>query len=172
MRCIESGGSVVVAIVASRAPGRWAWVLRPQLYSIRSVRPKTMKKHIALFVASLTAVTSVVAASYSTEATMTPQKDKSVYEVIVRVSHLVEKDGKVTEELIARPKVSGPLGVPASMYSGLQPTQADYQKEDNVTVDVSWPKAGQSGVAFCTVTVKRGDRVVSKSKLQVTVEDK
>jgi hypothetical protein len=146
--------------------------LRRQLHATLSVRLQTMKKHIALLVASFTAITSAVAASYSTEAIMTPQKDKSTYEVVVRVSQLVEQDGKLTEELVARPKVTGPLGVPASLYSGLQPTHADYQKEDNVTVDVSWPKAGENGVAFCTVTVKRGDRVVSKSKLQVTVEDK
>ena len=103
-----------------------------------------MKKHIALLIASFTGVTSVIGASYSTEATMAPQKDKGTYDVVVRVSQLVEQDGKVTEELIARPQISGPLGVPASIYAGLQPTQADYQKEDNVTVDVSWPKTGQT----------------------------
>ena len=29
MRCSEPGESVAVAIVASRTPGRWAWVVRP-----------------------------------------------------------------------------------------------------------------------------------------------
>jgi hypothetical protein len=130
-----------------------------------------MKKHIALLVAVLTAVSSAFAASYSTEATITPLTAKGQYEVVVRVSQLIERDGKVTEELVSQPKVLAGLGVPASLYSGLQPSHADYQKEDNVSVDVSWPEAGKSGLAFCTVTVKRGDKVVSKSKLQVRVED-
>ena len=131
-----------------------------------------MKKHVALLVASFTAVTSALAASYSTEATITPHQDKNTYEVIVRVAQLVERDGQVKEELVAQPRVQAGLGTPASMYSGLQPTHQDYQKEDNVTVDVSWPEAGKSGTAFCTVTVRRGDKIVSKSKLQLKVDGK
>jgi len=110
-------------------------------------------------------------ASYSTEATIAPMKSKGRCEVVVRVSQLVERDGKLTEELISQPKIRTGFGVPASLYSGLQPAQPNYQNEDNVSVDVSWPEAGKNGLAYCTVMIKRGDIVVSKSKLQVRVED-
>ena len=129
-----------------------------------------MKKHVALLIASLTAVSSALAASYSTEATITPHNDKSAYEVIVRVAHLIARDGKVTEEVVAQLKIHSPLGTPASSYSGLQPTHQDYQKEDNVTAEVSWPRADQGGTLSCTVTVRRGDKIVSKSKLQLKVD--
>jgi hypothetical protein len=60
-----------------------------------------------------------------------------------------------------------------SSFVGLcPPSHSNYQKEENVTVDVFCPKSGDSGFASCTVTVKWGDKVVSKSKLKVTVEDK
>ena len=99
-------------------------------------------------------------------------KAKGQYEVVVRVSRLVEQGGNVTEELLSQPRVLSGFGVPASLYAGLQPHHPDYQKEENVSVDVSWPEAGKSGLASCTVTIKRGDKVVSRSKFQVRVEDK
>jgi hypothetical protein len=52
------------------------------------------------------------------------------------------------------------------------PGSKDYHKQDNVSVDMSWPEAGKSGLAVCTVTITRGDKMVSKAKLQVTVENK
>ncbi|MEY2411085.1 MAG: hypothetical protein QOF48_3755 [Verrucomicrobiota bacterium] len=131
-----------------------------------------MKTSIAILATFITAAFPLLAASYSTEATITQHNEQNTYEVIVRVAHLVEKDGKLTEELVARPKIQAGLGTPASMYVGLQPTHLNYQNEDNVTVDVSWLKAGDSGTAFCSVTVRRGDKVVSKSKLQLKVEGK
>jgi hypothetical protein len=131
-----------------------------------------MNKHIALLVITLSAVaTTAFAASYSTEATMTRQKDKNTYTVTVRVSRLVEQDGELTEQLIAKPKITSSPGGPASMYQGLQPPNPDYQKQENVSVDVSWPEVGKSGFALCTVTVKLGDKIVSKSKLQVAVDE-
>jgi hypothetical protein len=54
----------------------------------------------------------------------------------------------------------------------LQPSNPNYQNEDNVSVDVSWPVAGEGGFALCTVTVKRGDKVVSKSRMKVQVDNK
>jgi len=39
MRCSEPGGGVVVAIVASRAPGRWAFVARKKLYAFDPTLP-------------------------------------------------------------------------------------------------------------------------------------
>ena len=132
-----------------------------------------MKKLITILVATACAVASTaVGATYSTEATMTRQQDKGTYEVVVRVSQLVERNGKVTEKLISQPKITSSPGVPASLYSGLQPPNRDYRKEENVSVDVSWPEAGKRDFAVCTVSVKLGDKIVSKTKMQVMVEEK
>jgi hypothetical protein len=132
-----------------------------------------MKKLITILVATACAVASTAfAASYSTEATMTRQKDKGTYEVVVRVSQLVERDGKVTEELISQPKITSSPGAPASLYSGLQPPNPDYTRKENVSVDVSWPEVGKTDFAVCTITVKLGDKIVSKTKMKVTVEEK
>jgi hypothetical protein len=131
-----------------------------------------MKTHFALLLTSIAAVTSSLGASYSTEVTMTPQKGKDTYEVIVNITELVEQDGKVTEKLLGQPKLSSPFGSPASMHIGPEPTSEEFKKEDNITVDVTWPKGGESGVAICTVTIKRGDKVASKSRMQFTLEGK
>jgi hypothetical protein len=132
-----------------------------------------MKKFIVILVATACAVASTaVAATYSTEATMTRQKDKGTYEVVVRVSQLVKRGDKVAEELIARPKITSSPGVPAGLYSGLQPSDRDYKRKENVSVDVSWPEAGKRDFAVCTVVVKLGNELVSKTKMQVTVEEK
>jgi hypothetical protein len=132
-----------------------------------------MNKFIAFLIVTLSTIaTTTFAASYSTEATMTRQKDKNTYTVIVSVSRLVEQDGKLTEQLIAKPRIISSPGGPASMYQGLQSPDPDYKKVENVSVDVAWPKIGESGFALCTVTVKLGDEIVSKSKLQVVVDEK
>ena len=131
-----------------------------------------MKTFIAILVAAASAAASTaVAANYFTEATMTRQPDKDTYEVVVRVSHLVEQDGKVTEELIDQPKVTSSPGVPASLHSGLQPSDPDYATTENVSVDVSWPEVGKRDFAVCTVVIRLGDRLVSKTRLKVTVEE-
>ena len=132
-----------------------------------------MKRIIALLLAAACAVVpTAVAATYSTETTVTRQKDKERFLVEVRVSQLMERDGKLTEQLIARPRIDSAPGVPASLYSGLQPSHPNYQNEENVSVDVSWPETGQSGFAICSVTVKLGDKVVSKSKMKFDVTGK
>ena len=132
-----------------------------------------MKKFITLLLAAACAIaTTALAATYSTEATFTQQKDKGRFLVDVRVSQLVEQNGKLKEHLIARPRIDSAPGVPASLYSGLQPSHPNYHHEENVSVDVSWPEAGQSGFAICSVTVKLGDKVVSKSKLKMEVDSK
>ncbi|HEY3916035.1 MAG TPA: hypothetical protein VGN61_16225 [Verrucomicrobiae bacterium] len=131
-----------------------------------------MKNLIALLVTTACAIaTPTFAATYTTEATMTRQKDKGTYEVVVSVSQLVRKDGKVAEELIARPKITSSPGVPAGLYSGLQPSDRDYKKKENVRVEVAWPETGKKDFATCTVIVKLGDDLVSKTKMQVTVEE-
>jgi hypothetical protein len=131
-----------------------------------------MKKFISVLIATACAVaTTAAAASYSTEATMTRQKDKGTYEVTVRVSSLAERDGKISEKLIEQPKITSSPGVPASLYCGLQPSAPDYRKQENVSVEVSWPESGKRDFAVCTVVVKLGDKIVSKSKLQVVVDE-
>jgi len=85
---------------------------------------------------------------------------------------LIERDGKLVEELMTQPKIQSAPGVPASTYVGLGPSHANYANEENVTVEASWPEAGKSGFAVCSITVKLGDKVVSKSKLQIKVDDK
>jgi hypothetical protein len=130
-----------------------------------------MKKLVAFLMATACAVAATaVAATYSTEATMSLQKEEGTYKVVVRVSQLVEQEGKLTEQLIAEPRIQSGPGIPATLYSGLQPSSPNYANEENVTVDVSWPYPNESGVALCAVTIKRGDRIVSKSRLQLKVE--
>jgi hypothetical protein len=132
-----------------------------------------MKILIALLVTTAClAATAAVAAHYSTEATITQQKDKGRYLVDVRISQLIEQNGKLTEKLIARPRIDSAPGVPASVHQGAQLSQPDYQTAENVTLDVSWPEHGQGGFAICDITVKLGDKVVSKSKLKVQVDAK
>jgi len=131
-----------------------------------------MKKLILILVTAACAVANTaLAAPYSTEATMTRQKDKGTYEVVVSVSQMVKNGDKVTEELIARPKIISAPGVPATLYSGLQPSDRNYKKKENVSVNVSWPEGGKRDFAVCTVVVKLGDELVSKTKMQVTVAE-
>jgi hypothetical protein len=131
-----------------------------------------MTKRITVLVATacMAAFTSF-AANYSTEATMTRQKYKGTYEVVVSVSRLLEHDGKTTEQLIDRPKITSAPGVPATLQCGMQPTDADYKKKENITVDVSWPQSGKQDFAVCTVVIKLGDKIVSKTKTRVTVDE-
>ena len=132
-----------------------------------------MKQIIAVLAVTACVVASAaMGATYSTEATITQQKDKGRYLVDVRILELVEQNGQLTEHIVARPRIESAPGVPASLYQGPQPSQPNYKKEENVTMDVSWPEHGKSGFAICDVTVKLGDKVVSKSKLKVQVDDK
>ena len=143
----------------------------PQLLTARGVRDSTMQNLITLLIATTCLFgPRVAAAAYSTEATMSLQKDEGTYMVGVRVSRLVERNGKLTEKVIAEPRIQSAPGVPATLYSGLRPGNPNYTTEENVTVNVTWPYPNESGVAYCTVTIKQGDMVVSKSKLQLKIE--
>ncbi|MES1180875.1 MAG: hypothetical protein ABUL66_03335, partial [Verrucomicrobiota bacterium] len=57
-------------------------------------------------------------------------------------------------------------------YQGSQTNSPDYQTQENISVDVSWPYPNENGTAFCTVVVKLGNEVVSKSKLQLQIAGK
>ena len=121
----------------------------------------------ALIVAATVAVTSVSAASYSTEMILSLNASKSQYEVAGTVSKLIEHDGEVTEEVIAHPKVISSPGSPGSFYVGEDRFSKNWQIEENITMDVSWPKQAKGGFAICTIIVKRGDTIVSKSTMRV-----
>jgi hypothetical protein len=130
-----------------------------------------MQKLALLFLAAALGTARVtIAASYSTEATMSLQKDEGTYLVEVKISELTEKNGKVTERLISRPRLLSSPGVPATLYTGAEPKNPDYAKEENITVDVSWPYPNESGTAFCSVTVKRGDSILTKSRMQLKID--
>jgi len=131
-----------------------------------------MKKHFGLLFALFAIASSSAAASYSTEVTMAPQKEKNEYEISVAITELLTQDGKVTEKLLGQPRLRSPFGSPASMHIGPEPASEQFQKEDNITVDVTWPKAGETGVAICIVTIKRGDKLVSKSTMKLAIEGK
>ena len=136
-----------------------------------------MRKHLAVLVASLTAASALAASSstespITTDAMITLNKNQGTYEVVVWVAQAVEKDGVVTHPVIAKPKVQGVFGTPATVYSGLQTTHKDYQQGINVTVNVFWPEAGKSGRGFWNVTVRRGDKVVAKSQMHMEVDGK
>jgi hypothetical protein len=113
---------------------------------------------------------TLVADTYSTEATMSVQKDEGTYNVDVRVSRLLDKDGKTVEQLIEAPRITSGPGVPGTLYTGPKLTDPDYATKENVTVDVSWPYPNETGIAFCAVTIRRGNTIVSKSKFQLKVE--
>src|SRR6201999_1769199 len=97
----------------------------------KGVSIQSMKKLIAIILVTAGFVANTAtAACYSTEATMTRIKDKGTYEVNVRVSELSERGGKSVEEIIARPRITSAPGVPASLYSGLEPKDAKYKKKE------------------------------------------
>jgi len=125
-----------------------------------------MKNVLPILLLFLALIAPAFAASYSTEITMTPQKENGSYEVLVQVAELVEQNGKIMEKPIGQPKLHSPYGSPSSMHIGPESTSPNYQSEPNITVDVSWPKSGEPGVALCAVTIKQGDKIISKSKLQ------
>jgi hypothetical protein len=130
---------------------------------------KTRTTALFLMTACLAASTGA-AANYSTEATISLQKEEGTLNVDVRVSRMEEKGGKLVEELVAAPRIKTSPGVPGTLHQGCQPADPSYAHEDNVTVDVSWPYPNETGLALCAVTVKHGDEVVSKSKWQLKVE--
>ncbi len=130
-----------------------------------------MQKLTLLFLAAaLGSAPIAIAATYSTDATMSLQKDAGTYLVEVRICELTEKNGKVTERIISQPRLLSAPGVPATLYSGAQPGKSGYAKTENVTVDVSWPYPNESGTAFCSVTIRRGDSIVSKSRMQLKID--
>lgn len=132
-----------------------------------------MKTLIAFGIVGTLAVVSCIAAdSYSVEATITLHKKTKQYEATGRVCKLTDRGAEQVEEVITRPRVISTVGSPGSFYVGVEPSNPNYQNQENVTMDVNWPKEGEGSFAVCTIIVKRGDKVASKSKLRVTVNER
>jgi hypothetical protein len=132
-----------------------------------------MKTLIALAIGGIVAAASCGAADlYSMEATISLHKQVKQYEASARVCRLVDRRGHQAEEVVSRPRVMSSVGSRGSFYVGCDRSSPDYKKLENVSMDVFWPEDGEAGYAICTITVKRGDRVVAKSKMQVTVGEK
>jgi hypothetical protein len=122
-----------------------------------------MRNALLIFMAvTFGVVPLALAATYSTEATMSLQKDEGIYNVAVSVSELTERNGKTVERVIAKPRIQSSPGVPATLHTG--------DDKETVTVDVSWPYPNESGTASCVVVVKQADEVMSKSRFQLKVE--
>ena len=128
------------------------------------------KLALVFLVAALGTARVTIAASYSTDATISFQKEEGTYLVEVKISELTEQNGRVTERVIARPRIVSSPGVAATLHQGKSPKDLDYTSDENVTVDVSWPYPNESGTAFCSVTLKRGDSILSKSKMQLKID--
>jgi hypothetical protein len=131
---------------------------------------KTLMKSLALVIV-VAVVSAKGADSYSVEATITLHKETKQYEAVGRVCKLVDRMTKQVEVVIARPSVISTMGSPGSFYVGSSRSDRNYRKLENVTMDVTWPKEGNQGFAVCTVIVKRGDRVLSKSQMQMIVAE-
>src|ERR1017187_5801674 len=101
-----------------------------------------MKNITLLILGICTLAITASAVPYSIDATITPLKNKSQYQVVVHVSKLMEQNGKLTEKLICTPKVTSGFGGAASFYQGLSSTNPDYSNQENVSVDVFYPKSG------------------------------
>ncbi|HXT13089.1 MAG TPA: hypothetical protein VN873_16125 [Candidatus Angelobacter sp.] len=130
-----------------------------------------MQKSILVFIAVfLGIIQSIMAASYSTEATMSLHKEDGYYFVEAKISELTEHNGTATERMISRPRIQSMPGVAASFYVGPKRGDSDYKTKENVSVDVTWPYPNESGAAACVVVVKRGDEVVSRSRFQLKVD--
>ncbi|MDB6171217.1 MAG: hypothetical protein JWL59_528 [Chthoniobacteraceae bacterium] len=129
---------------------------------------RPMNKLITILVAFAFASTAM-AASYSTKATMTREEHSARYAVAVRVSKLVERDGKVMEHVICLPHIICSPGVPAFISSGQAVNP--YTGKESVRIDISWPKTVRPDFAVCTVAIKLGDTIVSKTKTKMAVEE-
>jgi hypothetical protein len=132
-----------------------------------------MKTLISVVIAGAVMVISCNAADlYSMEATVTLHKEAKQYEAAARVYRLVDRKEGQAEELVTQPRVLSAVGSPGSFYVGPDRSSLSYRKLENVSMDVAWPSEGQTGFAVCTIVVRRGDRVLAKSKMQVAIDQK
>lgn len=121
---------------------------------------------LGFLVAVLAFVIGAAIPLYLTEVTITPDKEKSQYQVEVRVTPLAPEQGRfgwtpMTNSI----RITAPLGQPASGFSG-----ATGPGQQGMTAEMFCPKPGEGDFAFCTVTVNRGSKVVSAAKFRFRVE--
>jgi hypothetical protein len=108
--------------------------------------------------------------SYSIEATISPLHDGRKYEAVGRICRLVDKNGAQSEEPISNPRIVSRVGEPGSFYVGPDRKSSNYKKLENIAMEVIWPEGDQPSFAVCTIIVKRGDKMIARSKLQVMVD--
>lgn len=124
-----------------------------------------MRTLLAIVFAMLCVVASVAGpASFSTDATIKASGEAGSYELAVRISHFVKSHGKFEEETIEWPKLKFSRGLPASLRCGLGPK---YPKNGTADIEVSWPEAGTVGWAVYTITFRLGERVLSRSRIEI-----
>jgi hypothetical protein len=128
-----------------------------------------MKTLLMILAIGLSQLVCKAADSYSIEATITPLRDGRQYEATARICRLVDQNGIQRQELLSNPRILSTMGEPGSFYVGPDRKSSNYKKIENIAMQVDWPQGGQEGFAVCTIVVKRGDKVISKSKTQVMV---
>ncbi len=132
---------------------------------------EALKAIILVIIGALfSVVVSASAANYSTEATISHHRTEGTYLVEVRVLELIEQNGKLTERIIAAPRIQSAPGFPASLDSGSKPGEPGYGTSESVHVDVAWPFPNESGDALCEVIVKKGPTIVARSRFQLKIE--
>jgi hypothetical protein len=129
-----------------------------------------MKSLFAVTVAAAISIGSVCAYdAYSMDAAITLNKETKEYQVFAKVLKVGDGKKKDSEEIVARPRIVSARGVPASFYVGPAATDRAYRKSENISMEVSWP---EDSTATCTITVKRGDKLLARSKTQLNLQDK
>jgi hypothetical protein len=130
-----------------------------------------MKPLLMLFAIWLLQPLCHAADSYSIEATITPLRHEGQYEAVARVCRLVDRNGVQTEELLSKPRIVSSAGETGSFYVGPDRNNSNYKKVENISMQVVWPKENQPGAAICTIVVKRGDKIVTRSRMQITLNE-
>jgi hypothetical protein len=130
-----------------------------------------MKPLLMLFTICLLRPLCHAADSYSIEATIKPLLQDGQYEAVARICRLVERNGVQTEEVLSKPRIVSTAGEPGSFYVGPDRNNSNYKKVENISMEVLWPKENQPGVAICKIVVKRGDKIITRSKMEITLNE-
>ena len=122
----------------------------------------------ALF--SIATSNSMVAENYSTMATVT--KKEGLYLLEVQVSRLVETEGKINEQLVAKPRMEWGSGTDSVLLrQGPKPSDEEFLTKENVTLEILCLETEEQQIAKCILLVKLGKKIVSKSTLLISLTD-